>query len=137
MRAVSLFWFYWCRRCWLLLWLWFCVLATSNTHSDTRSLCGKPCGEAHQRGATLPAWWHSLCLSTPHPHPLSTVRVVNNVVKRNDVRSRLYTAVRSEGYPEAFMYKQKVTCLPGRIRKSALYRERVSGILAASMTRTQ
>jgi hypothetical protein len=36
------------------------------------------------------------------------VRVVNNVVKRNDVRSRLYAAVQGEGYPEAFMYKQKV-----------------------------
>ncbi len=36
------------------------------------------------------------------------VRVVNNVVKRNDVRSRLYAAVQGENYPEAFMYKQKV-----------------------------
>lgn len=36
------------------------------------------------------------------------MRVVNNVVKRNDVRSRLYAAVKGEGYPEAFLYKQKV-----------------------------
>ena len=36
------------------------------------------------------------------------MRVVNNVVKRNDVRSRLYAAVQGEGYPDAFMYKQKV-----------------------------
>ena len=38
----------------------------------------------------------------------AAVRVVNNVVKRNDVRSRLYAAVQGEGYPDAFMYKQKV-----------------------------
>lgn len=36
------------------------------------------------------------------------MRVVNNVVKRNDVRQRLYNLVKPEGYPEAFMYKQKV-----------------------------
>lgn len=40
-----------------------------------------------------------------------TVRVVNNVVKRNDVRQRLYNLVKPEGYPEAFMYKQKVILL--------------------------
>ena len=53
----------------------------------------------------------------PAPAPFSApilsawpaaVRVVNNVVKRNDVRSRLYAAVQGEGYPDAFMYKQKV-----------------------------
>ena len=36
------------------------------------------------------------------------MRVVNNVNKRNDVRSRLYAAVAGEGYPDSFMYKQKV-----------------------------
>ena len=73
--------------------------------------------------------WTTAHLTQPLPSPITTlivwharhthhhtapltrppaVRVVNNVVKRNDVRARLYTAVRDEGYPEAFMYKQKV-----------------------------
>ena len=38
----------------------------------------------------------------------AAVRVVNNVVKRNDVRSRLLATVQGEGYPEAFIYRQKV-----------------------------
>lgn len=37
-----------------------------------------------------------------------TVRVVNNVVKKNEVKSRFYEAFRGDGYPEAFLYKQKV-----------------------------
>ena len=48
-----------------------------------------------------------------YPPSCPAVRVVNNVLKRNDVRSRLHAAVQAEGggaagYPEAFMYRQKV-----------------------------
>ncbi|KAK2080334.1 hypothetical protein QBZ16_000187 [Prototheca wickerhamii] len=40
-----------------------------------------------------------------------TVRVVNNVVKKNEVRQRFLDAFRHEGCPEAFSYRQKVVLL--------------------------
>lgn len=46
-----------------------------------------------------------------HTHPTHTVRVVNNVTKKNEVRQRFLDAFRGEGYPEAFMYRQKVLLL--------------------------
>lgn len=82
---------------------------------------GRPSGCAQLGGGAVhvavPLGRHALCSEqllngpglTPKPSsPPIAVRVVNNVVKRNDVRSRLYAAVQGENYPEAFMYKQKV-----------------------------
>ncbi|GAB4815528.1 hypothetical protein N2152v2_002574 [Parachlorella kessleri] len=40
-----------------------------------------------------------------------TVRVVNNVVKKNEVKMRFFDAFKNDGYPEAFLYKQKVILL--------------------------
>lgn len=37
-----------------------------------------------------------------------TVRVVNNVVKKNEVKLRFHEAFKNDGYAEAFLYKQKV-----------------------------
>jgi hypothetical protein len=36
------------------------------------------------------------------------VRVVNNVVKKHEVKPRFNEAFKNDGYPEAFLYKQKV-----------------------------
>lgn len=57
---------------------------------------------------------HPPFLAHPHePRPLTkhAVRVVNNVTKKNEVRQRFLDAFRGEGYPEAFMYRQKVVLL--------------------------
>ncbi|RMZ57131.1 hypothetical protein APUTEX25_002363 [Auxenochlorella protothecoides] len=48
--------------------------------------------------------------TVPTAHGI-TVRVVNNVTKKNEVRQRFLDAFRGEGYPEAFMYRQKVLLL--------------------------
>ncbi len=40
-----------------------------------------------------------------------TLRVINNVVKKMDVKSKFYEAFRKEGYPATFEYKQKVSHL--------------------------
>ncbi|BDA47644.1 probable histone acetyltransferase HAC1 [Coccomyxa sp. Obi] len=40
-----------------------------------------------------------------------TLRVINNVVKKMDVKSKFYEAFRKDGYPATFEYKQKVIML--------------------------
>lgn len=40
-----------------------------------------------------------------------TLRVINNVVKKMDVKSKFYEAFRKDGYPATFEYKQKVSHL--------------------------
>lgn len=37
-----------------------------------------------------------------------TVRVINNVVKKMDVKPRFYDAFRKDGYQGTFQFKQKV-----------------------------
>ena len=44
-----------------------------------------------------------------------TVRVVNNVMKRCEVKSRFFDTFKSDGFPEAFLYRQKVILLFQRI----------------------
>lgn len=41
--------------------------------------------------------------------PPLTVRVVNNVMKKCEVKPKFYDAFKGEGYPEAFPYRQKVS----------------------------
>ena len=59
-----------------------------------------------------------LCRCTA-PYRCTAVRVVNNVVKRNDVKPRFHAATQAEAaagggpYPEAFVYKQKVRWVGG------------------------
>ena len=54
-----------------------------------------------------------------------SVRVVNNVVKKNEVKLRFHEAFKGEGYPEAFLYKQKV----GPARRGAAQPEPCVGAL--------
>lgn len=37
-----------------------------------------------------------------------TVRVINNITKKLDVKPKFLETFRNEGYPEQFQYKQKV-----------------------------
>ncbi len=41
-----------------------------------------------------------------------TVRVINNVVKKMDVKPRFYDAFRKDGYQGTFQFKQKVHSTP-------------------------
>lgn len=43
----------------------------------------------------------------PAPEGL-TVRVINNISKKAEVKPRFYEAFKNEGYPEAFPFDQKV-----------------------------
>ena len=47
------------------------------------------------------------CLQVPQATGL-TIRVINNVVKKMDVKPRFYEAFRKDGYPATFEYRQKV-----------------------------
>ena len=50
-----------------------------------------------------------------------TIRVINNVVKKMDVKPRFYEAFRKDGYPATFEYCQKVpqhNCLIGYLSNS-------------------
>lgn len=40
-----------------------------------------------------------------------TVRVINNVIKKCEVKSKFYDAFRGDGFPEAFIYRQRVIVL--------------------------
>jgi E1A/CREB-binding protein len=40
-----------------------------------------------------------------------TVRVINNVIKKCEVKTKFLEAFQGEGYPEAFKYRQKVVVL--------------------------
>ncbi len=48
-----------------------------------------------------------------------TVRVINNVVKKMDVKPRFYDAFRKDGYQGTFQFKQKVHS-PGSSRITSL-----------------
>ena len=73
-----------------------------------RPLAAMPAARAERGMLFAEQLLHGPGLTSKTSSPPIAVRVVNNVVKRNDVRSRLYAAVQGENYPEAFMYKQKV-----------------------------
>lgn len=40
-----------------------------------------------------------------------TIRVINNVIKKCEVKPKYYEAFRGDGYPEAFIYRQRVIIL--------------------------
>lgn len=47
-----------------------------------------------------------------------TVRVVNNISKKMEVKPRFLETFKNEGYPDTFPYKQKVTFRYSPHRKS-------------------
>jgi hypothetical protein len=40
-----------------------------------------------------------------------TVRVINNVIKKCEVKQKFYESFKGDGYPEAFIYRQRVVIL--------------------------
>jgi E1A/CREB-binding protein len=40
-----------------------------------------------------------------------TIRVINNVIKKCEVKQKFYDAFRGDGYAEAFIYRQRVVVL--------------------------
>lgn len=40
-----------------------------------------------------------------------TIRVINNVIKKCEVKQKFFDAFKGDGYPEAFIYRQRVIVL--------------------------